>query len=125
MYSLVRAERTIFDKNKIILSKSIAYIYWDDVEHLFVDCANKTWGEYDKNEWKHKGVVIPDITSHNEDNVYPYNIIQYEILETLNTYYYGSLWDKIEELEEINCLRKDIGLHGLILADIKFVKKNH
>lgn len=43
MYSLVRSERTIFDKNRIMLSKSIAYIYYDDIEHLFIDYDNKTW----------------------------------------------------------------------------------
>ena len=100
MYSLVRAEKTIFDKNRTILTKSIAYIYWDDVEHLFIDYANKIWGEYDKYEWENKGVIVPGIMSHNEDNVNSYNI-QYEILETLETYYYGNLWNRIEELKQI------------------------
>lgn len=98
MYSLVRAEKTIFDKNRTILSKSIAYIYYDDTEHLFIDYANKTWGEYDEYEWERKGVVVPSIAFHNEDNINPCNI-QYEILETLEVYYYGDLWTRIEKLE--------------------------
>ena len=48
MYSLVRSERTIFDKNRIMLSKSNAYIYYADIEHLFIDYDIKTWGEVDK-----------------------------------------------------------------------------
>ena len=99
MYSLVRSERTIFDKNRIMLSKSIAYIYYDDTEHLFIDYDNKTWGNFDEYEWKRKGAIVPDITSHNEDDINSYDI-QYEILETLERYYYGNLWDRIEELKK-------------------------
>ena len=98
MYSLVRSERTIFDKNRIMLSKSIAYIYYDDIEHLFIDYDNKTWGKFDEYEGKRKGAIVPGITFHNEDNINSYDI-QYEILETLETYYYGNLWDRIEKLK--------------------------
>ena len=98
MYSLVRAERTIFDKNRIVLSKSIAYIYYDDTEHLFIDYDNKTWGKYYEYEWKRKGVIVLNVTSHNEDNVNSYDI-QYEIFETLGTYYYGDLWNRIKKLK--------------------------
>lgn len=98
MYSLVKSERTIFDKNRMMLSKSIAYIYYDDIEHLFIDYDNKTWGNFDEYEWKRKGAIVPGITSHNEDNINSYDI-QYEILETLETYYDGNLWDSIEKLK--------------------------
>lgn len=99
MYSLVRTEKTIFDKNRTILNKSIAYIYYDDTERLFIDYVGKVWGTYNNYEWKRKGVIVPDITSHNEDNINSHNI-QYEILETLETYYYGDLWNRIEELKK-------------------------
>jgi hypothetical protein len=81
-----------------MLSKSIAYIYYDDIEHLLIDYDNKTWGKFDEYEWKRKGAIVPGITSHNEDNINSYDI-QYEILETLETYYYGNLWDRIEKLK--------------------------
>ena len=65
---------------------------------LLIDYDNKTWGKFDEYEWKRKGAIVPGITSHNEDNINSYDI-QYEILETLETYYYGNLWDRIEKLK--------------------------
>lgn len=99
MYVFVKAERTTFDKERKVLTKSIAYIEYDEAKYLFLDSINKMCGKFDKDEWKNNGIIVPGTSFYSEGNMNHYDV-QYKILYTYVYYYDDLLYNRIEDLKK-------------------------